>query len=169
VIAVAHADKYKAVQLLQDQMGHVLQIRAENTHLIAALRKVTNAEADAYRAFEGRSSDDGATTILGVPQFGVVLREYVHKVTGERIRLVDVDACRMWRYYVVVGHLPASLWLVADEDLRNEYLPVPSAADTAVLPAVSDGPRVMHRQCEQAHERGEPNKACVLCPPVGVS
>jgi hypothetical protein len=59
----AQADARRAGRLLQDQMGHVLDIRAQNTTLIEALRRITSAEAEAHRAFSAQTDAD-ATVIL---------------------------------------------------------------------------------------------------------
>lgn len=164
--ADARMAAFDAGMRLAERQQRIVELREERNVLRRAVSELAAriGEIEAYRKVLDSDDADATMVLAALPAFGEVDREYVHKLTQQRIRLIELDGS-CWSYVVVDGGTQGrSLWLIAEEDLRNEYM---LAADaTAVLPAVRPP---MHRQCALAHDRGEPQRACVLCPPVGAS
>lgn len=167
--ADARAAAFDAGMRLAERQQRIVELREERNVLRRAVSELAAriGEIEAYRKVLDSADADATIVLAALPAFGEVDREYVHKLTGQRIRLTELSGS-CWSYVVVDGGTQA-LWLIFEEDLRNEYtlaVDATPADATAVLPAVRPP---MHRQCALAHDRGEPQRACVLCPPVGAS
>lgn len=109
----------RAGEALDVQRTKNKALTAENADLKRAIQVLAGRLALVH-AYLGHLDGDTAAeaAVARMPLVGVLDAEYVHKLTGDRIRLVERTGSRDWAY-VAAGS--SVRWAIFDDDLGNEF------------------------------------------------